>query len=96
MERIKKIILKIETKWKNSLIRKNLQLKEKIKKLEEDKLNLIKDKQELYDLINNLQANYRDLDIKQRKMKDLLSKSKLFNDLVEVLKNEWRNRTIIR
>ena len=88
METIKRIKLKIETKWKNSLIRKNLQLKEKIKQLEEDKLNLIKDKRELYDLINNLQANYRDLDIKQRKMRDLLSKSKLFNDLVEVLENE--------
>lgn len=87
-ERINKTISILKIKWKNSLLRKNLKLKGEIKKLEEDKLNLIKDKRELYDLINNLQANYRDLDIKQRKMRDLLVKSKLFNDLVEVLENE--------
>lgn len=87
-EKIKKTKLKLEVKWKNSLLRKNLQLKQKVKALEEDKLNLINEKKELYDLINVYQYNYRNLDIKQRKMKDLLAKSKLFNDLVKVLKNE--------
>lgn len=88
METIKRIKLKLEVKWRNSLLRKNLKLKGEIKKLELDKQNLIIDKRELYDLINVQQAQYHELDLLLRKIKDKLNKSDLFKQLMEVFENE--------
>lgn len=79
---------KIRIKWEQSLIRKNLHLKQELKQLKEDKRELIKDKQGLYDIINLQQESVRALDIKQRKMKEILKKSELFNDLLEVFDSD--------
>lgn len=81
---MRKIIDRIN--W--GLLKKNLKLKEKIKLLELDKQNLVKEKQELYDLINVQQTQYHDLDLLLRKIKTLLGKSSLFRQLVEVFDKE--------
>ena len=80
-----KIIERLKIRYNQSLLSKNLKLKQKIKGLELDKTNLIKEKQELYNLIDVQQSQYRELDIVLRKLKENLSKSTLFEDLMELL-----------
>ena len=80
-----KIIERLKIRYNQSLLSKNLKLKQKIKGLELDKANLIKEKQELYNLIDVQQSQYRELDIVLRKLKENLSKSTLFEDLMELL-----------
>ena len=79
------ILNKIKIKYNQSLLSKNLKLKQKIKQLEMDKTNLIQEKKELIDLIDLQQTNYRELDIRLRNLKDKLNKSKLLEELLEVL-----------
>lgn len=79
---------KLKTKFERTLISKNLKLKQKIKQLELDKTNLIKDKRELQDIITLQENSYRELDLKLRGIKNKLNKNELFQDLMEVLNIE--------
>lgn len=81
-----KILEKIKIKYNQSLISKNLKLKQKVKLLEQDKLNLVKERAELYDLINTQQEFSHQVDLKIRKIKTLLEKNDLVKELREVLK----------
>lgn len=80
-----KIIEKWKIKYNQSLLSKNLKLKQKIKQLELDKYNLIKDKEELYGLINVQDIKIREQDILLRNIKEKLNKSDLFKKLMEIL-----------
>lgn len=79
------ILNKIKIKYNQSLLSKNLKLKQKIKQLEMDKSNLISERKELYDLIDLQQTSFRELDIQLRNIKSKLKKNELFNELVEIL-----------
>ena len=79
------ILNKIKIKYNQSLLSRNLKLKQKIKQLEMDKSNLIKERKELYDLIDLQQTSFRELDIQLRNIKEKLVKCDLFNELVEIL-----------
>ena len=81
-----KIIERLKIKYNQSLLSKNLKLKQKIKGLELDKTNLIKEKQELYNLIDVQQSQYRELDIKLRNIRNMLKNNELFNVLEEIIK----------
>ena len=81
-----KIIERLKIRYNQSLLSKNLKLKQKIKGLELDKTNLIKEKQELYNLIDVQQSQYRELDIKLRNIKNMLKNNDLFNVLEEIIK----------
>ena len=81
-----KIIERLKIRYNQSLLSKNLKLKQKIKGLELDKTNLIKEKQELYNLIDVQQSQYRELDIKLRNIKNMLKNNELFNVLEEIIK----------
>lgn len=81
-----KLIEKLKIKYNQSLLSKNLKLKQKIKGLELDKTNLIKEKQELYNLIDIQQSQYRELDIKLRNIRNMLKNNELFNVLEEIIK----------
>lgn len=81
-----KLIEKLKIKYNQSLLSKNLKLKQKIKGLELDKTNLIKEKQELYNLIDVQQSQYRELDIKLRNIRNMLKNNELFNVLEEIIK----------
>ena len=81
-----KIIERLKIKYNQSLLSKNLKLKQKIKGLELDKTNLIKEKQELYNLIDVQQSQYRELDIKLRNIRNMLKNNDLFNVLEEIIK----------
>jgi len=83
-----KLIEKLKIKYNQSLLSKNLKLKQKIKGLELDKTNLIKEKQELYNLIDVQQSQYRELDIKLRNIRNMLKNNELFNVLEEIIK--WK------
>ena len=80
-----KVIDKWKIKYNQSLLSKNLKLKQKIKQLELDKYNLIKDKEELYGLINVQDIKIREQDILLRNIKEKLNKSDLFKKLMEIL-----------
>lgn len=79
------ILNKIKIKYNQSLLSRNLKLKQKIKQLEMDKSNLINERKELYDLIDLQQTSFRELDIQLRNIKEKLVKCDLFNELVEIL-----------
>ena len=81
-----KIIERLKIRYNQSLLSKNLKLKQKIKGLELDKTNLIKEKQELYNLIDVQQSQYRELDIKLRNIRNMLKNNDLFNVLEEIMK----------
>lgn len=81
-----KIIERLKIRYNQSLLSKNLKLKQKIKGLELDKTNLIKEKQELYNLIDVQQSQYRELDIKLRNIRNMLKNNDLFNILEEIIK----------
>ena len=81
-----KIIERLKIRYNQSLLSKNLKLKQKIKGLELDKTNLIKEKQELYNLIDVQQSQYRELDIKLRNIRNMLKNNELFNILEEIMK----------
>lgn len=54
MKKVKKIIFKIEIRWKNSLLRKNLKLKREIKRLE----NLLAETRKMnHDLLDQKQLD---------------------------------------
>jgi hypothetical protein len=82
---MKRKIEMLKLKINQHLLSRNLKLKQKIKQLEMDKTNLIQEKKELIDLIDLQQTNYRELDIRLRNLKEKLNKSKLFDELLEVL-----------
>ena len=52
------ILNKIKIKYNQSLLSRNLKLKQKIKQLEMDKSNLINERKELYDLIDLQQTSF--------------------------------------
>ena len=79
------IFKKWKIKYNQSLISKNLKLKQKIKQLELDKYNLVKDKEELHGLINLQEIKIREQDILLRNIKEKLNKSDLFKKLMEIL-----------
>ena len=81
-----KIIERLKIRYNQSLLSNNLKLKQKIKGLELDKTNLIKEKQELYNLIDVQQSQYRELDIKLRNIRNMLKNNDLFNVLEEIMK----------
>ena len=82
---MKKRIEKIKNKIERSLISRNLKLKQRIKDKDYKIAELKEQLKGQYDLINEQQAKYRELDIKLRGIKKLLNESELFKELDEIL-----------
>ena len=83
-----KYIDKLKIKFERSLISKNLKLKQKVKQLELDKINLKHDIRDLQDIITLQENSYRELDLKLKGIKYKLNKNELFQELLEVLNIE--------
>lgn len=82
---MKKRIEKLKNRIERSLISKNLKLKQKIKDKDSKIAELKEQIKGQYDLINEQQNNYRQLDIKLRNIKKLLQNSELFKELEDLL-----------
>ena len=82
---MKKRIEKLKNRIERSLISKNLKLKQRIKDKDSKIAELKEQIKGQYDLINEQQNNYRQLDIKLRNIKKLLQNSELFKELEDLL-----------
>lgn len=82
---MKKRIDKLKNRIERSLISKNLKLKQRIKDKDYKIAELKEQIKGQYDLINEQQNNYRQLDIKLRNIKKLLQNSELFKELEDLL-----------
>lgn len=82
---MKKRIEKLKNRIERSLISRNLKLKQKIKDKDSKIAELKEQIKGQYDLINEQQNNYRQLDIKLRNIKKLLQNSELFKELEDLL-----------